>query len=53
MPKKAHVLALPGPFDLYAYRKKGQEHLAILTSLSYRLNFIYFYYDQVQIFLIS
>ncbi len=33
--------------------QKGQEHLVILTFLSYRLKYYYFYYDQVQIFLIS
>ena len=48
MSKKHDVLTLPGPIDLYAYRKKGQEHLVILTSLSYRYKQFFIYHDQVQ-----
>ena len=48
MSKKGHVLTLPGPFSLHACRKKGQEHLVILTLISYRLKLNGFHYDQVQ-----
>ena len=42
---------MPRPNLTVCLQQKGQEHLMILTSLSYRLKCIFFYYDQVQIFL--